>query len=276
MGHFAITDVSRQRYLSAEHFARAPAGAGVADTEQDISLHLDDWQLTIGESNAMTLRAHARSDQTDFNVDLRLTAEGPLLLHGEDGFSRKGPAQGQASMYYSVIGLDTTGHMQIGDQTLAVHGTSWFDHEWSTNSLAADAVGWDWFSLQLDNGAALMLGFIRDRDPDATVPASRFRDLFPVSPVYVEPGGHMRQLDGGDFTLAVTDYWTSDVTGVQYPSGWQLDIPAVNLQCHLEPLLKNQEFIGVGTYWEGLVGAVCEHDGDGAQGRGYVELTGYR
>lgn len=277
MGHFAIADVSRQLYLSAEHFARAPANADVTNHGEFLTLHLDDWNLTIQEDNAMELRAHAHSHQTDFGVNFRLRAEGPLLLHGEDGFSRKGPEQGQASMYYSVIDLDTSGHLQIGEHELQVRGTSWFDHEWSTGSLAPDAVGWDWFSLQWDNGAALMLGVIRGADP-GTVTADTawpLQNSFPITPLYVDPDGSIHQLAESAYAITVTDHWTSNTTGVRYPSGWHLEIPAIHLECQMEPLLKNQEFIGVGIYWEGLVGAVCMHNGTSTRGRGYVELTGY-
>ncbi len=45
-----------------------------------------------------------------------------------------------------------------------VAGEAWFDHEWSTSALGAGAVGWDWFSLQLDDGRELMLFQIRRED----------------------------------------------------------------------------------------------------------------
>jgi hypothetical protein len=38
------------------------------------------------------------------------------------------------------------------------------DHEWFTEQLAPDQVGWDWFSVQLDNRTELMLFELRHKD----------------------------------------------------------------------------------------------------------------
>ena len=54
----------------------------------------------------------------------------------------------------------------MGGQQFAVSGLSWFDHEWATNQLAANQVGWDWFGLQLDDGSDLMLIHFRTKDGD--------------------------------------------------------------------------------------------------------------
>ena len=46
----------------------------------------------------------------------------------------------------------------------AVQGRSWFDHEFGSNQLAPDQVGWDWFSLHLSDGQDLMIYFLRRTD----------------------------------------------------------------------------------------------------------------
>ena len=43
-------------------------------------------------------------------------------------------------------------------------GLSWMDHEWSTSALGAEQVGWDWFSIQLDDNTELMLFQLRRAD----------------------------------------------------------------------------------------------------------------
>ncbi len=277
MGHFAVVDVKHELYLTAEHFARSPTNAHVADTGDAIRLHLDDWRMTIRGDNTMELYARANHEQVDFALTLDLSAGRPPLLHGQAGYSRKGPEHGQASMYYSVIGLETKGQLQIGERNLHVQGTSWFDHEWSTNSLAPGALGWDWFSLQLDNGAAVMFGLVRTpamaQSGLDTVSGAHTR--YYVSPVYVSPAGHMIPLTADEFALTTMGYWTSTRTGVRYPSRWHLVVPDLELECRIEPRLPQQEFVGIGVYWEGLVGARCLYNGVSLQGRGYVELTGY-
>jgi predicted secreted hydrolase len=40
-----------------------------------------------------------------------------------------------------------------------VTGKAWLDREWSSQPLAADQTGWDWFSLSFDTGDKMM-GFV--------------------------------------------------------------------------------------------------------------------
>ena len=57
-----------------------------------------------------------------------------------------------------------SGVITSAGRTIPVTGVSWMDHEFGTSALSANATGWDWFSIQLDNGAALMLYIIRTTD----------------------------------------------------------------------------------------------------------------
>ncbi len=277
MGHFAVTDVSNQLFLSGERFARSPLMATVAGAGGTMNLHLDDWHMTIRDDNSLVLRVADHSAEVFFAADLSLKSFDPVLLHGTEGFSQKGPLPGQASMYYSLYNLETTGSLHVGEHSFEVHGTSWFDHEWSTGSLASDAIGWDWFSLQWDSAAALVLGGIRSGSSNsiAEFDSDQSHTYSYVSPIFVAPQGEVIRLEEDAYSISVTDYWTSDNTGVQYPSGWYLNLPELNIECEILPLMQGQEFIGVGIYWEGLVGTRCDFDGESKQGRGYVELTGY-
>ena len=44
-------------------------------------------------------------------------------------------------------------------------GRAWLDHEWSSEYMAAQAVGWDWIGINLDDGGALMAFRMRDPRP---------------------------------------------------------------------------------------------------------------
>ena len=48
-----------------------------------------------------------------------------------------------------------------------MQGASWMDHEFSTDSLAPDEVGWDWLSIQLNDNTELMLYRLRHKDGTA-------------------------------------------------------------------------------------------------------------
>ena len=202
----------------------------------------------------------------DVALDLTLTQTMPPVLHGDGGLSPKGEEPGNASYYYSIIRQETAGTIRIGEELFDVTGLSWKDHEYSTSALSADAVGWDWFSLQLDNGGGLMLFQIRNADGS----------LEPFSSgSYIAPDGTITHLALADFMIEVLDTWISPTSGGEYPAGWRISIPKLALELEGRPLLPNQELNVSTVYWEGAVEFGGTLAGASVTARGYVELTGY-
>ena len=72
------------------------------------------------------------------------------------------------------------------------------------------------------------------------------------------------------FASVETGSWTSPTTGIRYPQGWRLVIPAHDIELHLGTRLPAQEWHRRFRYWEGAVSVTGSHTG-----RGYVELAGY-
>ena len=151
---------------------------------------------------------------------------------------------------------------------LAVAGTAWMDHQWGDFMLEGGG-GWDWYSLQLDNGADIMLSVVRD--------AAGRQAL--VYGTYVDQAGRATHLRAEDFTVEAQRRWVSPATNGDYPMGWRLQVPRHALQLQLEPVLEDQELdtrASVGrAYWEGQVLATGTQLGQPVTGKGYVELTGY-
>jgi predicted secreted hydrolase len=203
-------------------------------------------------------------------IQLTVSSGKPLVVHGADGISRKGSAVGQASHYYSFTRLATTGKLTIGNESFDVTGTSWMDHEFGSADLDKDLVGWDWFSLQLDDQRELMLYRLRRADGSAH-PAS--------SGTLIDRDGHGHHLLIGDFTLEPTSYWTSPASKAHYPQRWRLTIPSQQLSLELVPRMADQELSPKRstqvTYWEGAIEATGSIQGRPARGQGYMELTGY-
>jgi len=198
-------------------------------------------------------------------IDLHLEQIKPPALQGDGGLSPKSDEPGNASYYYSLSRLLTSGTITIGGQAHEVQGATWMDHEFSTSALGEDAQGWDWFGLHLDDGRDLMLGRIR-------LPDGGFEPVF--GGLIVLPDGGTHRLSAEDFSLAVTDTWLSPHTGAAYPAGWEIGIADAGdgrpLRLRLTPLLADQELREGIAYWEGAV----RLSGD-ASGYGYAELTGY-
>ena len=266
MAHFAVSDGPARVHYSFERFSRGAAGLAGAQGEPTYSVWLEDWAVRTTAPGVVQIVAGAQNADGPVAIDLTLRERRPPMLQGEQGLHQKGPEAGNASYYYSLPGLETSGTISTPAGTVEVTGDSWMDHEYGTSALGGDALGWDWFSLQLDNGAALMLYDIR------TPPgASRL----PVTAALAWPDGTQIALSEQEFTITPTRTWSSPRTGATYPVAWEISVPGQELQLTVSPLLDEQEMQVSFVYWEGAVRAEGTMAGAAVTGRGYVELTGY-
>jgi predicted secreted hydrolase len=258
VAHCAISDPKRGRLWQDQRIRRAGLGLAEAATS-DTNVWMDNWSLRR-DAGAYT----AKIDAEDFSLDLRFSTTQAVLLNGEAGLSRKGPGVQSASYYYSLPHLRVTGTIARGADADAVTGEAWLDHEWSSEYLDVEAVGWDWIGINFDDGSALMAFRIRGSQG-----AVRWA------------GGTLRDADGGTRILAPSDVafaagrrWRSPRTGVVYPVEWH--VGAGTKEVDLAPLLDDQENdtrLSTGAiYWEGAVRA---YERGKLAGRGYLELTGY-
>jgi predicted secreted hydrolase len=258
VAHCAISDPKRGRLWQDQRIRRA--GLGLAEAKEgDTDVWIDDWSLR----RASGVYA-ARIDADGFALELQLEPTQPVLVNGAGGVSRKGPSPEAASYYYSLPHLRVSGSIRRDGHADEVSGEAWFDHEWSSEYLDAEAVGWDWIGIDLNDGAALM--------------AFRIRGLHGTTRW---SGGTLRNADGKVSILQPADVnfqpirdWVSPRTGIEYPVVWH--VRAGTEQFDLRPLLDDQENdtrLSTGAiYWEGAVSAFT----DGRLlGRGYLELTGY-
>jgi predicted secreted hydrolase len=261
MAHFALTDVAANSYHAFERLARGAVGlAGAQSTPYHV--WLDDWQVSQGPTNMYQLQAA----QEGLALELSLQDLKGFILQGEQGYSRKGPAPGQASYYYSQTRLQTQGIVTSAGKQYTVSGFSWMDHEFSTSALARNQAGWDWFALQLDDQSELMVYQLRQADGSV--------DPF-SSGSYIAPDSSVQPLAFQDFHIQVENYWTSPQTKAKYPSRWTIQVPGENLTLNIEPYIPDQELRVSFVYWEGAVKFSGTRNGKPVSGRGYVELTGY-
>ena len=261
MAHFALTDVAGKQHWAFERFSRGAAGLAGAQAVP-YRVWLEDWQVDEMEPGVVRMRAV----QEGLALDLVLTDRKGPILQGDRGYSPKGPQPGNASYYYSLTRLETSGTVQVADALHDVKGFSWMDHEWSTSALAADQVGWDWFSVQMDDGSELMVFQLRKEDGSI--------DPF-SSGTFVAPDGSAHPLGRDEFEIHVKDAWRSPHSGATYPARWTVSVPAVDLVLEIEPHLADQELTVSYAYWEGAVRVEGERAGRAVRGNGYVEMTGY-
>jgi predicted secreted hydrolase len=264
LAHFALSDVSRKTFRYFERVNRAAMGQAGA-SEKEFRVWVGDWEVSGGGA---TQQLKAREGESA--LDLALIAEKTPVIHGENGVSRKGAGRGQSSHYYSLTRMKTEGTLVVQGLAQPVTGSSWMDHEFGSSALAPGQVGWDWFSLQFDDGTELMLYLIRQADgrPD---PHS--------AGTWVDKEGRASHLRQPDFAIEVLDRWTSPRTKGVYPSKWRLRVPGIGLEATVVPAFPDQELDTAKStqviYWEGAASATGAIAGRRLRGRGYVEMTGY-
>jgi predicted secreted hydrolase len=265
LGHAAVTDLRTGRHLFSEVLTRTGPGRGGFPAVGDSVLA---WcRGPAGTEGRWSVRLHgdgfavtAVDARQGLLLDLQLAPERPLVFQGPEGYSVKDPQAGTGSLYYSYTRLAARGRLAAGADTLSAVGRAWLDREIFTSQLAAHHRGWDWLSLQFDDGRDVMVFVLRraDNTPDlarATV---------------VAPGGEVRWLQPQPEALQPVQHWTSPRTGARYPVAWRLQLPEAGIDLELRALAHAQENVGERSgvvYWEGAVaGPGC---------RGYVEMTGY-
>ncbi len=248
MGHAAVTTPTR--HLVAERLAHVPGQAGVS--ADPFEAWIDEWRMAGPDINHLTLTAQGSA----FAYDLGLVAEGAFILHGDHGYSAKSP-DGQASYYYSQPYYSISGELLLGDEIVEVTGNAWLDREWSSQPLASDQTGWDWFSLAFDDGAKLMGFLLRSEDGPGFGSAS-----------WIDPEGTVTAY--GDGALTAIPQVNSQVAGREVPTTWRVVLPERGLDVTVSALNPQAWMATSVPYWEGPVVVSGSHDG-----RGYLEMTGY-
>jgi predicted secreted hydrolase len=265
LAHLALSDIDGRRFYHTERLNRAGPGiAGVSLESQKV--WNGNWQVQW-ENGEQHLRARAGN----FALDLALRPAKPPVIHGRNGVSQKSVGAGNASHYISFTRLATTGNVQLAGKSYNVGGSSWMDHEFFSAGLAADEVGWDWLSLQLEDNTELML--YRLRHADGSV------DPF-SSGTYVDAAGKSTYLGKADFAMTPAgDTYISPVTKAVYPTSWDVDVPSLGLDLHITTPLAAQELTSANhggvSYWEGAIKITGTRRGSTLTGAGYLEMTGY-
>jgi predicted secreted hydrolase len=255
MGHAAVTNAHTHRY--AERFGRGGIGQAGAQAIP-FRAWIDSWEMGGREAfSAQTVAPLELSASGDnFSYALKLEADQPLVLQGEAGYSKKSE-RGQASYYFSQPYFKATGAVTLDDRTVQVSGLAWMDREWSSQPLASDQTGWDWFSLHLVSGEKVMLFRLRQND-GGNYFAGNWIDL----------NGRSEILAASSITMTPTGF--TEIDGRKLPTSWTIALPDRGLKIESMPL-NAKSWMGTRfAYWEGPITF------QGSQGgMGYLEMTGY-
>jgi predicted secreted hydrolase len=259
IGHAAVSDPANGKLLHDQRSAREGFGLSYAKVG-DTDVKLEDWRMTRAADGSYQVHL----DAAEFKLDLKLAPSQPLLLQGEQGYSRKGPQPRQNSYYYSEPQLTTSGTVTHAGKAVAVSGASWLDHEWSSQALDPAASGWDWVGANLADGGALMAFQVRSKTGAKLWAHATWRDA----------SGKITQFSPDQVSFTPQRRWRSPRTNAEYPVATQLTTGSTVWR--IVPLQDDQELDSRrstgAVYWEGAV--TLERDGKPA-GRAYLEMTGY-
>jgi predicted secreted hydrolase len=277
MAHFAISDIESQAFHSFERINRAGIGWAGADTvdwntpvaehsaKSTVRVWNEDWDARI-EDGSHTLRAA----EGGFSIAMTLRPSKPEVIHGEKGISQKGPSAENASHYYSLTRLESSGLIEVEGESFEVSGLSWMDHEFGTSFLYDQQAGWDWFSIHLQDGRDLML--LKNRRRDGSIDSSSSGTL-------IDAGGNATHLNSEDFSLEPGEHWRSSKSGAEYPTAWKIHLPGYGLLLTVTAEIEDQELhtpeSTAVTYWEGPVSIRGADGNRPVRGVGYLEMTGY-
>ena len=267
LAHFAVTDESR-RSFRYEHrrSANGPFDLPAQMSAERYELKLGDWMVCESEGRHL-LRATLGDDLI---FEAALAPAKPAALNGREQRGVSFKDRGEASRYFSYTRMSARGRITWHGRTEAFAGEAWMDREFGTWRTTDDQKGWDWFSLQLPDGAELMVYHIRDREGRPSAFSSG---------TYVAASGEWTHLAREDFEVEVLGHWQSPHTGAVYPARWRLRVPRFRLDVTVTPVLDDQELDTRGTtmivYWEGACAVEGRHGDTNVQGRAYVELVGY-
>lgn len=261
MAHVALTDVESGEHLHDQRFARGAVGLA-GQTSKPFRVGLEDWQV-VGDGAGEFPWAIAVKAK-DFTLNLQLRPQKPPVLQGDHGLSQKSSEAGNASYYYSLTRLQTLGEIYRGGQRFTVTGESWLDREWSTSALGKDQTGWDWFSLQLQDGHDLMFYRLRTKSGASDTHSAG---------KWVLPNGEAQTLAMQAVQLTPVRYWRA-ASGARYPVAWEMRLPQQGQHWRVEALLDDQLMQTGITYWEGAV-KILDADTHKLLGHGYLEMSGY-
>jgi predicted secreted hydrolase len=267
LAHFALSDITSRQFYHTERMNRAGPGLAGASVDRR-RIWNGNWQVRWPSFDTNEQELEAVTDTV--HLKLHLEPEKPLVINGRNGVSQKGPLPGEASHYFSFPRIAARGTLETQGHKYAVSGLTWMDREFFSSVPGEKPLSWDWLYVQLTNGEELMLYRLRDQS-GAITPFS--------SGTFVDATGHSRFLSHSDFELQPRSYWRSPSSGRRYPLEWQIDVPSLRLNLHLETLLADQEMLSASKvtrdYWEGAVRFSGTEAGVNVAGEGYLELTGY-
>ena len=204
-------------------------------------------------------------------IALNLDTYGPFIKQGDNGYSKKTQDERLRSYYYSQPFINAEGTLNIEGNSVKVAGKGWFDHEWTSHLANSEAMGWDWFSLHLDDGSKLMAFRMHAMNENMKNSKSKHSEIFTTAS-YIAENGTKETIDQANVSITPTAYETINEgeSARSVPTAWRIQIPEKDIDLSIRPFKESQWNNSLFPYYEGRVHIKGSHSGSG-----FMELTGY-
>ena len=266
--HFSLYSSKTNKHYFSEKFSRGALDQAGA-SNKSFKVWIDDWKAEIKDPQK-TNKILIFAKENKLYLDFELEPQKSPVIHGTNGISQKSAGLGQASHYYSYTRLKVNGSLSVDGKRILVNGSAWMDHEFGSNQLGKDQIGWDWFSIQLSNNTELMLYLMRNKKGSYD---------FTSSGSLIESDGSVRHISLNDFSIKNKSFWRSKKTKASYPVEWEIEVPKYDIKLKIKALHNSQELDTSKStqiiYWEGGIEVEGLSQGIRVNGVGFVEMTGY-
>ena len=204
-------------------------------------------------------------------IALNLDTSKPFIKQGDNGYSKKTQDERLRSYYYSQPFINAEGTLNIEGNSVKVTGKGWFDHEWTSHLANSEAMGWDWFSLHLDDGSKLMAFRMHAMNENMKNSKSKHSEIFTTAS-YIAENGTKETIDQANVSIMPMAYETINEgeSPRSVPTAWRIQIPEKDIDLSIRPFKESQWNNSLFPYYEGRVEIKGSHSGSG-----FMELTGY-
>lgn len=255
--HNAITDKERKKFFFEQ-------STGLIDKDKisysNLDLSIKDSQLKLDKNFYLKTK----------NMSLKLTPTKKVVKQYKTGYKLMYPNPKHRTYYVSFPRLKTTGKIKVNGKEYNVSGISWFDHQKANLPHKTHLLGWDWFSIMLDDKTELMFFTLRNKK-------GLVKDR--MGGTFIKKNSEIISLSQKEVKINYSSTWKSKKTGLVYPSDWIIKIPKLKLNLKITPCVKNQEVDSILTltksYWEGACDVTGKKGNKKITGKAYIELVGY-
>ncbi len=239
---------SGDKIWKQQRIARGGIGqAGVVP--QPLRMWLDNWHWQGSTSTPFPANLVISSD--DFSIALQTVTSGPYVIHGDKGYQVKHDLLPLAAYSISAPFLTTKGALELNAKKVNVQGRAWLDKEWGNQLFDNEDMGWESFSLQLDDGQILSVHRYHHGD-----------DIIYLSGTLADKSGRVVHLAHNDIRFYPLEK-VNIAYGKELSLRWVIEIPQQKISLITNPVEANMWLPFWVPAWQGPVNVTGSNTGHG-------------